>query len=141
MKKNKRFKILRPVTLLAILAGAGVSVGFTIYSGRNNNSLVLQVLFAGWVIMPFIGMFLALLVSRRWPDSFCLTLYTLIILIIAASLICYSGLFRLTKPGFIFLIVPLISWILLAVVIPVAHARSNNRSPQKGIADFFRGVK
>jgi len=46
-----------------VLAGAVGSLGFTLYTGRNNKSVLLIVLFFIWVPSPFIGLLVANVVT------------------------------------------------------------------------------
>lgn len=99
-------------------------------SGRNQKSILLIVLFTGWVLSPFIGLFIADMISKRWLSKTRLTIHWLIILIALASLVFYSGALNVpgTKPAFKFLIVPLISWVLILLFVPIKRKRANETS-------------
>jgi hypothetical protein len=126
VKKNTNPGFLRIITSLVLLAGAGVSLWLMLYTGRNNKSVLLILLFAGWVLSPFIAMLTANIISKSWPVPTRLTLYILILLLTIGSLLGYSGVLspQGTKPAFVFLVVPLISWLLIAIIIPIARARA-----------------
>ncbi len=59
---------MRKTALIAVLVGAVGSVVLTVYAGRHNinTPTMLLVLFAGWVLSPFVALALALLASTRW---------------------------------------------------------------------------
>jgi MFS family permease len=101
--------------------GATSSLVLMFNAGRDQNSIFLIVLFTGWVLSPFIGLFIADMISKRWLSKTHLTIYLLIIFIVLASLIFYSGALNVpgTKPAFKFLIVPLISWVLILIIVPI----------------------
>ena len=116
-----------------VLAGAVGSLGFTLYTGRNNKSVLLIVLFFIWVLSPFIGLLVANVVTKRWSDLLRLTLYILMIFLTIGSLVAYSGVLNPTgaKPAGVFLIVPLISWLVIVIVIPLAAVRSRRLSSRR----------
>ena len=121
------------MALVVLLAGAGGSLGLMLYAGRNNDSVLLLVLFATWVLSPFIALVAANVVSERWPVLTRVTLYCLILFLTLGSLVSYSGALSPsgTKPAFVFLIVPLISWLLMAIVIPIAASLSRMLSRRR----------
>jgi len=130
MKKLFTLNIFRLLALTAGLAGALGSLGFVLYTGRNNESVLLVLLFVAWVLSPFIALFVANLVSMRWPAFTRVILYYLIIFLSVGSLVFYSGALRPsgTKPAFVFLVVPLLSWIIMAIVIPITITVSRRLS-------------
>jgi hypothetical protein len=129
MKKTPNLGFLRTVALVVLLVGAGGSLDLTLQAGRNNHSVLLRVLFACWVLSPFIALLVANLISIRWSLLTRRALYFLMLVLTLGSLACYSGALSPpgTKPAFVFLIVPLISWLLLATVLPIAASRSRKR--------------
>ena len=113
-----------------LLIGAVGSVGLVLNAGRNT-PVFLLVLFVGWVLSPFMAFLVANRVSKRWPVLTQRTICCLIIVVTLGSLVGYSGAFNSphTKPAFIFLVVPFISWLLLVTVIPITRRlsrKSNN---------------
>jgi hypothetical protein len=118
------------MAVVVVLAGAGISLGLMLHAGRNNKSVLLLVLFAVWVLSPFLALVVAYVVSKRWLVLTRVTLYTLMLVLTFSSLACYSGLLSPpgTKPAFVFLVVPLITWLLIAIVIPIAASRSRRPS-------------
>lgn len=130
MKKTHTLSLLRTVALVVLVAGAGVSLGLMLHTGRNNKSVLLLLLFAIWVLSPFIALLAANIVSRRWPVLARVTLYILTTILTLGSLVIYSGVLSPpgTKPAFVFLVVPLVSWIFIAIVIPIAARKLSRRN-------------
>lgn len=54
--ESGRLGPLRTAAMLAVVAGAVGSVGLTLRAGHRNNSLVLQMLFLIWVLLPFVAL-------------------------------------------------------------------------------------
>jgi len=110
------------VALIAVLAGAAGSVGLTLSAGQGRD-LQLLVIFAIWVFAPFAALVLAHVVARRWLVHTRATLYCLMLVLTLGSLAVYVG-DALRHPGtqnaFVFVAVPLASWLLIALVMPIA---------------------
>lgn len=116
---NKKLRILQIAAALVVVAGAAGSVYFTLHAGRNNNSIVLPFLFVIWVLSPLITFLIVILVSKNWRDRVHHKwLYILMIIITIGSLVSYSGIFipSGTKAAAVFLIIPLISWVMIFFV-------------------------
>jgi hypothetical protein len=96
-------------------AGALGSLAFTLQAGSHNSSVVLDTLFSGWVLSPFVVLIIFCILSRRMPSKKRVSLYFLIMGISIVSLLFYGRLlsFSEAKPAFIFLVFPLISWIII----------------------------
>jgi len=111
--------LLRRAALIAVAAGAMGSLGLMLYAGRHNQSRILMLLFAGWVLSPFAGAAVANVAARRWPALARAALQAVTLIFVLGSLAIYSkvafGNANL-KLGFVFLMVPLASWLLIAVV-------------------------
>lgn len=117
--------VLRAVALAALLAGTLGSLGLTLYAGRQNDSRLLLTLFAIWVVSPFVGAVLANAVAMRRPVFARSTLYVAMLVLAVGSLAIYgdAAFGHLgAKLGFVFLVVPLGSWLLLGIVVAVAAA-------------------
>ena len=121
-----RGRLLHITAILMTIAAAIGSLGRMLYTGRHNHSVLLMLLFAGWVLLPFLGLLLANRSSRRWQSPHPRNLFILMLVISIGSLISYSGILipAGTKPAFIFLVVPLISWLLIAIITLPAISRS-----------------
>jgi hypothetical protein len=124
--RSTSIHLLHTIAVVVLLAGAVGSLGLTLYTGRRNASVLLLVLFAGWVFSPFMALVVANIVSKPWSSLARVTLYWLMLVITVGSLLAYSGVLSPpdAKPAFIFLVVPLLSWLLMAIVIPMARYRS-----------------
>jgi hypothetical protein len=130
LKKTIPLNLLRIIALAFVVAGAMASLGLMLHAGRNNKSILLVLLFAAWVLSPFVGLLVANLAAKRWSRTVCIALYCLMIVLTLGSLVGYSGALSPpgSKPAGVFLIVPLLSWLLIAIVIPVAASRSRRLS-------------
>src|SRR5258708_20050423 len=112
---------LRAAALVAVLAGAVGSVGLTLYAGRRNDSRILMVLFALWVLSPFVALVSASIASKRWLALTRATLYSATLVVTLSSLVIY-GVVALGPPrghtSFVFAVVPPPSSFLLAIAAP-----------------------
>src|SRR5260370_31946958 len=82
--------LLHAVALTALVAGAGRSVGLMFWVGHRNPSRVLLVLFAIWVLSPFIALLFANLVSNPWSVLTRATLYCVLLLVTLRPLPSYA---------------------------------------------------
>jgi hypothetical protein len=121
-KDSKTVRFFHMAAVLTVLIGAGASIGFTIYTGRNNPSFLLILLFAGWVVSPFIALLLINTVSRRSELFNRFLLYNLMMFITLGSMLLYSGLWSPpgAKTAFVFLVTPLLSWSLMGTILLAA---------------------
>jgi hypothetical protein len=76
--------LLHSAALIAVLAGAVGSDGLMLRAGYRNPSRLLLVLFALWVLSPFIALVLANMVSKRWSVLTRATLYTVMLVLTVA---------------------------------------------------------
>ena len=127
MRKPNNHNSLRIIASIVLFAGAISSLVLMFYAGHNQKSILLIVLFTGWVLSPFIGLFIADTISKNWLSKTRLTIHLLIVFVVFVSLIFYSGALNMpgTKPAFKFLIVPLISWVLILIVVPIKRKRAS----------------
>jgi hypothetical protein len=111
-------RLLRSFTMGILIAGACAALAFTLQAGQYNNSFLLIFIFAIWTLSPFCFLIAASLISRFWQERYKLTLYISNIIITILSLLAYSRIFSLpgTKPAFVFIITPLLSWIISAII-------------------------
>jgi hypothetical protein len=125
---SRSFRRLRTVCVMAVSIGALGSFALMLYTGRHNSSVLLILLFTVWVLSPFLALLVANFFSKRWAMLKRVTLYCLMLVITACSLVSYSGALSPpgTKPAFVFLIVPLISWLLMLVVFAIGSSFSRN---------------
>jgi hypothetical protein len=98
-------------------------------AGRNQPSVLLIILFTLWVLSPFVGLLLLNNISKRWIVSVRETLYWLAIIMTILSVAGYSGTFNPfeTKTAFMFLVIPFVSWIIIALSFFIAR-RASRRS-------------
>jgi hypothetical protein len=117
--EQESVSIVRAVVVSAVVTGWVMSIVFMRRVGSQNPSLLLQGLFAGWVSSPFVCVAVASAASRRWASTTRASLYTVSLLITAVSVAIYGGVVplpRTFKPAFAYLMVPLASWALIAVL-------------------------
>ena len=122
---------LRIAALIAVVAGAAGSFGLMLHVGRRNNSHVLLVLFTIWDLSPFIALILADIVSKGWPVLTRTSLYSGMLIITLGSLAIYADVAfgpPRPQPAFMFLVVPLASWVLMAAALPIAAFVSGRRT-------------
>ena len=124
LKNHITHTIFDKIAMIFLWVGTLASLSFVFYTGRNNASILLRLLFAIWVISPFIGLLVLRVVSKRWSVITRGILNCLILVISLGSLLGYSGVLNSakTKPAFVFLVIPLISWLLIAVLIPISES-------------------
>jgi len=111
------FGFLRVTGLIAVLVGAVGSVGLMLYVGRRNESRILLILFALWVLSPFVALVWANVVSKRWPVH-TPTLYSLMLVLTLGTLALYADVAfwrPRPKPASVFLLVPPVSWLVIAI--------------------------
>ena len=113
---------VRRAALLVMLAGALVSLGLMFYVGRRQPSLFLMVLFTGSVLGPYAGLLVADRASSRWSAPARLALVSVMLTSTIGSVALYAFVVLgppRPKPAFYFLVVPVATWLLAAIVIPV----------------------
>ena len=110
-------------------AAAIAAVGLTLWVGRGGSSLVLMLLFAGWVLGPFVGLLVADKMSRRWSPLTRKTLYIVMLVVALASVAAYLAVAvrQPAQPAFMFLVVPPCSWLLMVIAIGIAAFVSDKR--------------
>lgn len=82
-----------------------------------------MLLFAVWVLSPFMAAILAHIVSKRWSLLTRVTLSVVMLVLTVGSLIIYGNTafgHSTAKVGFVFLVVPLASWLVAAIALPIA---------------------
>jgi hypothetical protein len=125
------FGLLRGAALIAVLAGAVSSLGLMLHAGRRQKSLILIGLFIVWELSPFVALVYAHVASKHWSVLTRTTLYSLMLVLTLCSLGIYGDV-ALGPPraqtAFVFLVVPLASWLLIAIVLPIAALISGRQS-------------
>jgi peptidoglycan/LPS O-acetylase OafA/YrhL len=92
-------------------------------AGRHNHSRLLLLLFAVWVLFPFASLLWADTKSNHWPVVTRTTLYCVMLVVSLASLGIYGRVaFGPPQPKAAppFVVVPPVSCLLCAVVVPAA---------------------
>ena len=134
---NGRFlALLHAAALAAVVAAAAGSVGLMLWVGRHNPSSVLLLLFALWVVSPFMGLQLAGMFSKGWSVRTQATLHSVTLALALGSLAIYwyvASKPATPTPAFVFLVVPLASWLLMATAVPAA-ARISGTSAHRASA-------
>ena len=124
-------RILSGAALIAGLASAGISVGFMLHTRGPNASPLLTLIIGIWVLTPFIVLALAYAASKRWPVHTRATLYTVMLMAALGSLAVY-GADAVNPPvaqrAFVFVVVPPVSCLLMAIVIPILSLISGRLS-------------
>lgn len=124
---------LRAAALIMALTGAIGSFGFMLRVGSHNESNLLVLMFAVWVLSPFVALILANVVSRHWAVPTRAMLYSLMIVLALVSLTLYGDVALgppRPQPAFRFLVVPGASWLLIAVAMTIAALLSGKTSPK-----------
>ena len=118
----ERRSLLRAVSRATAVVSAVGSVGLTLWVGRGGSSLLLVVLFVGWVLGPFVGLLVADRVSTRWSPVTRATLYIVMLIVAVASVGVYGDVAvrPRARPAFMFFVTPLCSWLLMLTAIPIA---------------------
>ncbi len=143
MRERGFLGFLRASALLAVLVGGAGSVGFVLWAGRRNDSRILLSLFAIWVLSPFLALVLANVVSKHWSALTRVTLHGLMLLLAAGSLTIYENMVSTptgSRLAFPFLVVPLGSWLLIAVIVPLAALLSCRLSRVRPVRWLIKAV-
>ena len=130
MKKTITYRFLHTTAIIVAIVGVIGSLFFMFNAGRHNNSFILLTLFTLWVFSPFAGIFVAIKIADHWPVLTRISLYYLMIVQTIGSLVAYSGAVSPsgTKPAFMFLVFPLLSWLLMLTVILITIFLSHKQS-------------
>ena len=121
MRANDRRGVLHAVALPTMLVGAVASIALMLRAGHP--PLFLRVLFAIWVLSPFAALFVANMVSKRWSVITRTTLDTVMLVLTLMSLAIYGYVVvnpPMSTPAFVWVVVPVASWLLMTIVMSVA---------------------
>jgi hypothetical protein len=91
-------------------------------AGSRQRSLLLILLFTGWVLSPFVALAAANMRSRGWQPLLRTALYGTMIGVSFISLSIYTlhAIAGGMKAGFIYLVVPAACWLLIALSLGTA---------------------
>lgn len=109
------------------------SLALMLYAARHQRSILLIVLFAAWVASPFLGVVYAHLSPKAWTPSVRTTLYALTLAVVFICPGIYAAVafgYTTLKMGFVFLVVPFVCWVLIALLLAVALLSSYRASRQ-----------
>ena len=115
---------LRAVARAALIAGAAGSIALMLRAGQRQRSVLLILLFTGWVLSPFLGLALANLRAPRWAPRVRTALHVAMIAVAAAALAIYAfhAATGAGKPGFVYLVGPAACWVIAIGTVGTAAA-------------------
>ena len=125
--------MLATLVRFALPIGAAMSLAFTLYAGRHNHSVPLILLFAVWVLSPFVFFFAINGRASRWQRTPQTIIRASTLAITVVALVIYGatalGPHR-PRTAFAFLVVPLALWVLggILTVAGKASVRGGRRS-------------
>ena len=126
--------LIRGAELIAVASGAAGSLGLMFHVGHRQRSIILMALFTVWVLSPFAALLWADVLAKSWSLAARTTLHITAVVIALGSLAIY-GVVALgpprPQPAFWFLIVPLASWLVMVVVVPLSarFSRTSAHTP------------
>ncbi len=125
-------------TITGVAIGAVTSLALMLRAGRHQKSIVLVLLFAVWVLLPFVELVYAHLNSKQWLPSARIFLYGLTVAVVFCCPAIYADVAfgRTTlKVGFVFLVVPFLCSLLIGFVVWIALLSSRRASRQASETD------
>lgn len=105
-------RVRRAGVRIVLLAGLAASEACTVWMGRHNRSLILNNLFVVWVALPYLGIWRLSCSRRRGIEWALLALVALSVAAYAWVVLVHPAL----KPALPFLVTPLATWLLMAVI-------------------------
>ena len=132
--KAEFFSVLRSAALIALLVGAVGSVGLMLHAGQRSDSRLLLGLFTIWVLSPFVTLLVADIVSKGWSVITRATLYSVMLVLTFGSLAIYADVALgspRAKTASVFVVVPPVSWLLIATVVSIAELISRRLSRRR----------
>ena len=133
---SPRLGRLRVAALIVMAVSIPVAIGLFLRAGQQTPRLLLLGM-AFWVLSPFAILVWVNVVSKHWPILTRSTVYWVTMLVAIATLAVYGDDalgHRRAQAAFVYVIVPPVSWLLMAVTIPLAAFISRRRS-RRGEAD------
>ena len=110
--------MLRPLSRIAVLLGALGSL-YCMFRIGTRTPVLLLIMFIGWVLLPFAVLLLLQQAASAWPASRQAALYGVMLLVSVVALVVYGVVVfgpPRAKPAAMFLVVPLLSWLPIAIV-------------------------
>ncbi|MBI3875452.1 MAG: hypothetical protein HY300_05740 [Verrucomicrobia bacterium] len=118
---------MRGAAQAALVVGAIGSVALMLFVGHRNQSIILMLMFAGWVLAPFVALAWADHSPKFQAAAARTPLHVLMLLLALISLAAYARVAfgpPMPQPASVFLLVPLGSLLVIAVTVPLAIRRS-----------------
>ena len=122
--------VLRATALIGLVAGGVGTLALMLYSGRNAPR-VLVVLFAIWVLSPFLALAWASVIAKSWSVLTRTTLYSAMLVLAIGSLAIYGADAmrpRAAQAAFVSVVVAPASWLLIGLAAALARFVSGKRS-------------
>jgi hypothetical protein len=76
-------KASQRTAIIGLAIGGAASLALTLYAGRHQRSVILILLFALWVVSPFLGILCAHLITDRWLRFARIMLYALTLCVVS----------------------------------------------------------
>lgn len=116
------------IARLFAVVGAVGSFGFFWRAGQRTPPFLLAMM-AIWVMAPFVGVFAAGVVSKRWSEATRATLDVVSVVIAVGAVVIYGTGFKPsgTPAGFLYVIVPAASWLVGVSALGIAAATTVRR--------------
>lgn len=133
-RKQGLIGLLRSVVLFIVFACAAGSLWLMLRAGHNNGRILpLVILFAMWVLSPFLALVWANGSSGRWSTGTRVT-FSITMLVVSLGSLAIYGVNAVhpfsSKGAFIFLVVPAAGWALSAAGLAAARMFAE-RTPQE----------
>ncbi|MFZ1220759.1 MAG: hypothetical protein WAO00_15805 [Chthoniobacterales bacterium] len=123
---------LRIAALIAITVSLAISICLFLRAGERTPRLLLLGM-AFWVLSPFAILVWLKMISTSWPTLTRAAVYCVTLVITFGTLAVYGDDalgHRRAQAAFVYVIVPPVSWLLIAVTIPVTALFARRRSRQ-----------
>jgi hypothetical protein len=136
-KANKGgfLSLLRTAAVIALVVGATGSLVFMFRAGQHTPRLLL-IIFIFWVLAPFVALFWANTVSKRWSVLTRGTLYCVMLIVALGSLAIYGEWIDIKPSGsanaFLWVIVPPASLVFITVIVGIVALLSGRLSRRGG---------
>ena len=127
MDDRTRGSALDPTARLAMIVGATGGLVSMFIVGHRQRSVLLIVLFATWVLSPFVALALVQARAKGWPSTSRTMVRYAAILISLGTLATYVYVIvrpLKSQPASTFLIVPFVSWVAVVVVAALGTFRA-----------------
>lgn len=127
MDDRTRGSALALTARLAIIIGAAGGLVSMFIVGHRQRSVLLIVLFATWVLSPFVALALAHVRTKGWHSTSRTMVQYAAILISLGALATYVYVIARplkSQPASTFLIVPFVSWVAMVVVAALGTFRA-----------------